>query len=42
MATSKDNIILNDILNKLFSSISNKNKDSIKGTSNNQLSRTLF
>ena len=29
MATSKDNIILNDILNKLFSSISNKNKDSI-------------
>ena len=29
MATSKDNIILNDILNKLFSSISNENKDSI-------------
>lgn len=29
MATSKDNIILNDILNKLFSSISNEHKDSI-------------
>ena len=29
MATSKDNIILNDILNKLFNSISNENKDSI-------------
>ncbi|HRL08494.1 MAG TPA: transporter substrate-binding domain-containing protein [Aliarcobacter sp.] len=29
MATSKDNIILNDILNKLFSSISNENKDRI-------------
>ena len=29
MATSKDNIILNDILNKLFRSISNENKDSI-------------
>ena len=29
MATSKDNIILNDILNKLFISISNENKDSI-------------
>ena len=29
MATSKDDLILNDILNKLFSSISNENKDSI-------------